>query len=54
MRIKSQSYPEKIRRIAEELRKFRVSPEVDASADKLRMIANELEHHLKVALEKKS
>ena len=54
MKIKSQSYPDKIRRIAEDLRRMRVSPDVDSSADKLRMIANEIEHHLRAALKKKS
>jgi len=54
MKIKSESYPDKIRRIAEDLRKMRISHEVDSSAEKLRMIANELERNLKKALLKKS
>jgi len=54
MKIKSESYPDKIRRIAEDLGKMRISHEVDSSAEKLRMIANELEGNLKKALLKKS
>lgn len=54
MKIKSESYPDKIRRIAEDLGKMRISHEVDSSAEKLRMIANELEGNLKKARLKKS
>jgi len=47
MKIKSESYPDKIRRIAEELSRMRNLYEVDHTVEKLRMIANELEHNLK-------
>ena len=47
MKIKSESHPDRIRRIAHELSKFRDKYEVDHSVEKLRMIANELEHNLK-------
>lgn len=53
MKIKSKSYPDKIRRIAEELDRLRISREVNSSAEKLRMVANELEASLKKALLKK-
>ncbi len=43
MKIKSESYPEKIRRIANELSKFRDKFEVDHSVEMLRLVANELE-----------
>ena len=46
MKIKSESYPDKIRRIAHELSKFRDKFEVDHSVEKLRMVANELEYSL--------
>lgn len=52
MKIKSQSYPDKIRRIAEDLRRMRVSPKVDSSADRLRKIADELERNLREAVRK--
>lgn len=54
MKVKSVSYPDKIRRIAEELNKMRISQEVDSSAGKLRIIANELEQNLRKALLKKT
>ena len=54
MKIKSQSYPDKIRRIAMDLKRMRISPEVDSTADKLGMIANELEQKLSDALRGKS
>jgi hypothetical protein len=54
MKMKSESYPDKIRRIAEDLNKMRISHEVDSPAEKLRMIANELEGNLKKTLLKKS
>jgi len=53
MKIRSKSYPDKIRRIAEDLSKMRNLYEVDRTVEKLRMIANELEHNLKKALLKK-
>ena len=49
MKIKSESYPDKIRRIATDLSKMRNVYDVDGSVEKLRMIANELEHNLKKA-----
>lgn len=49
MKIRSQSYPDKIRRIAEDLSKMHISHEVDHTVAKLRVIANELEHNLKKA-----
>jgi len=53
MKIKSESYPEKIRCIAHELSKFRNQYEVDHSIEKLRMIANELEFSFKKPPRKK-
>ena len=53
MKIKSKSYPDKIRRIAEDLSKLRDTYEVGRTVEKLRMIANELEHNLKKATLKK-
>jgi len=53
MKIKTESYPERIRRIALELSKFRDKFEVDHSVEKLRMIANELEQNFKKAPRKK-
>ncbi len=47
MKLKSESYPEKIRRIAHDLGRLRNQYEVDHSVEKLRMIANELERSLK-------
>lgn len=47
MKLKSESYPDKIRRIADELSRMRNLYEVDHTVEKLRMIANELEHNLK-------
>ena len=49
MKTRSQSYPDKIRRIAEDLSRMRISHEVDHTVVKLRAIANELEHNLKKA-----
>lgn len=54
MKIKSQSYPDKIRRIASDLKRMRISPEVDSTADKLGVIANDLEQKLKEASARKS
>jgi len=54
MKIKSESYPDRIRRIAHELSKFRDKYEVDHSVEKLRMIANELEHNLNKPPRKKT
>ena len=47
MRLKAESYPEKIRRIAHDLGRLRNQYDVDRSVEKLRMIANELELSLK-------
>jgi hypothetical protein len=47
MKLRSESYPEKIRRIAHDLNRLRDQYEVDSSVEKLRMIANELELSLK-------
>jgi hypothetical protein len=54
MKYKRESYPDKIRRIAEDLSQMRNLYEVDHSVEKLRMIANELEHNFKKALLKKA
>jgi hypothetical protein len=47
MKIQRESYPDKIRRIAEDLSKMRNVYDVDRSVEKLRMIASELEHKFK-------
>ena len=47
MKLQSESYPDKIRRIANDLSKLRKQYEVDHSVEKLRMIANELERNFK-------
>jgi len=47
MKIRSQSYPDKIRRIAEDLSKLKKLNGVDHTIGKLYMIANELEQQLK-------
>ena len=47
MKLKSESYPDKIRRIAQEVSQFRNLYPVDHSVEKLRLIANELEQILK-------
>ena len=54
MQIGRESYPDRIRRIADELSRFRDKFEVDHSVEKLRMIANELEQALKKAPVKKT
>ncbi len=54
MEYKRESYPDRIRRIAEDLSKVRNVYGVDNSVEKLRMIAHELEHKLKKALLKKT
>lgn len=54
MQIERESYPERIRRIAHELSKFRDKYEVDHSVEKLRMIANELELNFKKPPRKKT
>ena len=47
MKLKSDSYPEKIRRIAHELSRLRNQYDVDQTIDRLHVIANELERKLK-------
>ena len=47
MKLKSESYPDRIRSIAEELSKIRNMYPVDHPVEKLCMIATELEHILK-------
>lgn len=47
MKYKRESYPDKIRRIAEDLSQIRNLYEADHSAEKLRIIADELEQNLK-------
>lgn len=47
MKLKSESYPDKIRRIAHELCRLRNQYDVDQSIEKLQMVANELERNLK-------
>ena len=54
MKIKSKSYPDRIRRIADDLSKMRNVYGVDHSVEKLRMIASELENNLKKELLRKS
>lgn len=46
MKLKSESYPDKIRRIAQEVSQLRDLYPVDHSVEKLRLIANELEQVL--------
>jgi hypothetical protein len=47
MKLRSESYPDRIRRIAQEVSQLRNLYQVDHSVEKLRMIANELEQVLK-------
>ncbi len=47
MKLKRESYPEKIRRIAQDLSKMGNVYDVDHSVQQLRKIANELEHTFK-------
>ena len=49
MKLKSESYPDKIRRIAQDLSRLQNQYDVDQSIEKLHMIANELERKLKKA-----
>jgi len=53
MKYKRESYPDKIRRIADDLSQMRDLYEVDHPVEKLRMIASELEQIFKKALLKK-
>ena len=50
MKLKRESYPDKIRRIAQDLSQMRSRYEVDDSVAKLRMIADKLENEFKKAL----
>jgi len=54
MKLKSESYPDRIRRIAQEVSQLRNLYQVDHSVEKLHMIANELEHVLNKASLKKA
>jgi len=47
MKLKSESYPGRIRKIAHELSRLQNQYEVGQSVEKLLMIANELERNLK-------
>ena len=53
MKLKRESYPDRIRLIAQELSQMRNLYGADHSAEKLRMIADELERNMKKALLKK-
>lgn len=53
MKLKSESYPDHIRRIAQDLGKLRHQYEVNHLIDRLRMIADELERNLKTPPRKK-
>jgi hypothetical protein len=46
LKLKSESYPEQIRRIAHELSRLRNQYDVGQSVEKLRVVANELERTL--------
>ena len=54
MKLKSESYPDRIRSIAREVSQLRNLYQVDHSVEKLRMIAGELEEILKKSPVKKS
>ena len=54
MKIKSESYPDRIRSIAEDLSKLGNVYGVEHSARKLRLIATELEENLKKDVQKKA
>jgi hypothetical protein len=54
MKYKRESYPARIRRIAEDLSQIRNLYEADHSAEKLRMIADELERNMEKSLPKKA
>jgi hypothetical protein len=53
MKLKREFYPDRIRRIAQELSQMRNLYGADHSAEKLRRIADELEYNLKKSLPKK-
>ncbi len=54
MKLRSESYPDRIRSLAQEVSKLRNLYQVDHSVEMLRMIANELEQVLKKAPLKKA
>jgi hypothetical protein len=54
MKLRSESYPDRIRRIAQEVSQLRNLYQVDHSVEKLRMIANELEKVLEKTPPKKA
>ena len=53
MKLKAESYPDKIRRIAAELSQMPNLCGIDHTVAKLRMIADELEQNLKKTLPKR-
>ena len=53
MKLKRESYPDRIRRIAQELSQMRNLYGADHSSEKLLRIADELERNMKKALPKK-
>ena len=54
MKLRSESYPDRIRRIAQEMSQLRNLYQVDNTVEKLHMIANELEQNLKNTHRKKT
>ena len=54
MKLKRESYPDRIRRIARELGQMRNLYGADHTAKMLRAIADELEYNLKKSLPKKT
>ena len=54
MKLRSESYPDRIRRIAQEVSQLRNLYQVDHTVEKLHMIANELEQILKNTRRKKT
>ena len=54
MKIKSESYPDRIRHIADELSRIRNLHGVDQTVKKLRMVAAELERNLEKSAPKRT
>lgn len=54
MKLKSESYPDRIRHIAQEVSQFRNKYPVDHTVQQLRIIANELEKVLKKTPQKQA
>ena len=54
MKLRSESYPDRIRRIAQEVSQLPNLYQVDHTVAKLRMIAHELEQNLKNTPRKKT